>query len=67
MVWSRDTISQTGVVERRDDALHLDSNLPATLGSAWRTDVDCSARLLHRLDPLSDKPAAIIAANKSAG
>jgi hypothetical protein len=60
-------ISQTGVVERRDDALHLDSNLPATLGSAWRTDVDCSARLLHRLDPLSDKSAAVIAANKSAG
>jgi hypothetical protein len=61
-------ISQTGVVVgRRDDALHIDSTLPAKLSCAWRTDVDCSARLLHRLNPLSDKSAAVIAANKAAG
>jgi hypothetical protein len=65
MVWPRDMISQTGVVGRRDDAHHFDSSLPTKLSCAWRTDVDCSARLLHRLNPLSDKSAA--AANKSAG
>jgi len=67
MVWLRDMISQTGVVGRRDDAHHIDSNLPAKLGCAWRTDVDCSAPLLHRLNPLPDKSAAVIAANKAAG
>ena len=67
MVWLRDMISQTGVVGRRDEALDFDSNLPAKLSSAWRADVACSARLLHRLTLLSDKSAAVIATNKSAG
>jgi hypothetical protein len=60
-------ISQAGVVGRRADALHFDSNLPGKFSSTWRADVDCSARLLHRLNPLSDKSAAVIAANNSAG
>ena len=56
-VWSRDMISQTGGVERKDDARHFDSNLPAKLSSAWRADVDLSA--LRELELLSDTSAAV--------
>jgi hypothetical protein len=65
MVWLRDMISQTGVVEGSDDAPHLDSKFPAKLSGAWRADVDCSTRLRHRLNSSSDKSAA--ATDKSAG
>jgi len=73
MVWLRDMISQTGVVdgtgvvEDKDDATRLDSNVPVKLSGAWRADVDCSTRLRHRLNSLYDKSAAVIATDKSAG
>jgi hypothetical protein len=53
-------ISQTGVVERKGDAQHFDSNLPTKLSSAWRADVDSSARLLRELELLSDTSAAVL-------
>jgi hypothetical protein len=65
MVWVRDMISQTGVV--KDDASRLDSDFPTKLGDAWRADVDCFTRLHHRPNSLSDRSAAIIATDKSAG
>jgi hypothetical protein len=52
-------ISQTDGVERRDDAVQFDSNLPAELSSAWGADVDSSARLLHELEILSNVTAAV--------
>ena len=58
-VWSRDVISQTGGVGRRDDAPHFDSNLPTKLSGAWRADVDSSAHLLHELELLSNTSAAV--------
>lgn len=57
-VWSRDTISQTGVVEHKDDAKHFDSNLPAKLSGDGGADVDSSANLLRELELLSDAPGA---------
>jgi hypothetical protein len=59
MISQREMISQKGVVGRRDDALHFDSNLPTKLGSAWSADVDSSARLLQELELLSNTSAAV--------
>jgi hypothetical protein len=67
MVWLRDMISQTGVVEDENDAPRLDSDFPTKLGGAWRADVDCSARLRHRPNSLFDKSAAVIATDDSVG
>jgi hypothetical protein len=60
MVWSRDRISQTGVVERKDDAGHIDSDLPANLGSGQGADVDSSVHLLRELEVLSDASGAVL-------
>jgi len=57
MVWLRDMISQTGCVEDKDDAPHLDSAFRAKLSGAWKANVDCSTRLRHRRNSLSDKSA----------
>jgi len=67
MVWLRDMIPQTGGVGRTDGVLQFDSNLRAKFSSAWGADVACFARRFHRLHPLSDRSAAVIATNKSAG
>ena len=58
-VWSRDMISQTGGVERRDDALHFDLNFPTELSGGWGADVDSSAHLLRELELLSNTSAAV--------
>jgi hypothetical protein len=59
IAWSRDRISQTGVVEGKDDARHVDSNLAANLGSGGSAEVDASAHLLRELELLSDASAAV--------
>jgi len=59
IAWSRDRISQTGVVEGKDDARHVDSNLAANLGSGGSAEVDSSAHLLRELELLSDVSAAV--------
>src|SRR5215217_2710895 len=59
IAWSRDRISQTGAVERKDDARHLDSNLAANLGSGDSAEVDSPAHLLRELELLSDASAAV--------
>jgi hypothetical protein len=56
---SREHISQTGVVENRDDAPQSDSNLPTKPGSGGGADVDSSANLLRELELLSDTSAAV--------
>src|SRR3954466_10791371 len=56
---SRGRISQTDAVERKDDARHVDSNLPANLGSGERADADSSAHLLRELELLSDASPAV--------
>ena len=67
MVWLRDMISQTGVVEDKNDVPNHDSDFRAKISGAWRASVDCSTRLRHRLNSLSGKSAAVIATDKSAG
>jgi hypothetical protein len=59
MISQREMISQKGVVGRRDDAPHFDSNLPTKLSGAWGADVDSSARLLHELELLSNTSASV--------
>jgi hypothetical protein len=59
IAWSRDRISQTGVVEGKDDARHVDSNLAANVGSGGSAEVDASAHLLRELELLSDASAAV--------
>jgi hypothetical protein len=54
----RDNISQTGVVENKDDAPRPDSNLPTKLGDGW-AEADSSEHLLHELKLLSDTPADV--------
>ena len=53
----REHISQTGVVENRDDAPQSDSNLPTKHGDGW-ADADAPEHLLHELNLLSDTSAA---------
>jgi hypothetical protein len=67
MVWLRDMISQTGVVDDKVDVPNHDSDFRAKLSGTWRASVDCSTRLRHRLNSLSDKSAAVIGTDKSAG
>ena len=55
---SRDHVSQTGVVENKDDAPQTDSNLPTKLGDGW-AEADSSEHLLHELKLLSDTSAAV--------
>ena len=67
MVWLRDMISQTGVVDDKVDVPNHDSDFRAKLSGDWRASVDCSTRLRHRLNSLSDQSAAVIGTDKSAG
>jgi hypothetical protein len=59
IAWSRDRISQTGVVEGKDDTRHVDSNLAANLGNGGSAEVDSPAHLLRELELLSDASAAV--------